>query len=437
MTLFTDNVNALVEMSPRRRLRGDTGRLDANGILNPNPTVDLDPLYTWVRLRGERSAIAVYNVNVTNQRANVPVILEEMDSGQLQILQIEPEPAAFTFGQFAPALNTPDQPPEQQKGSVAHRRIQDLRLRLDAAGGLVLYVNKGVYRLASGALENFDGDDIDLTASLPGVVDTKRIVLIGLDSSNLLTQSAATAVDQSTTLTTEPYFTLEEFVTAANAASTSVTWLWALPLLYGQTEFGNTDTFVDLRPIVRGVGTLPIAQGGTGATTQTAAFDALSPTTTKGDVIASNGSDNVRLPVGATNGMVLSVDSSTATGMAWTATGATFSATLTTTNATPTDILAYPMALSSAVTIQARIVGAKSDYTASLSARITVGFRRAAAGAPAMIGAGDVYQETDSLGGVLVAVAPDVVNNTGDVVITGEAAATWFWKIEYTVMTQV
>lgn len=42
-------------------------------------------------------------------------------------------------------------------------------------------------------------------------------------------------------------------------------------------------------------GTLPIISGGTGQTTQTAAFDALAPTTTQGDIIYHNGTDNVRL----------------------------------------------------------------------------------------------------------------------------------------------
>ncbi len=62
-----------------------------------------------------------------------------------------------------------------------------------------------------------------------------------------------------------------------------------------------------------------IAKGGTGQTTQTAAFDALSPTTTKGDIIVSDGSDNVRLAVGATSRHVLQVDSAEATGVKWAA----------------------------------------------------------------------------------------------------------------------
>lgn len=45
-------------------------------------------------------------------------------------------------------------------------------------------------------------------------------------------------------------------------------------------------------------GATPIANGGTGQTTATAAFDALAPTTTQGDVIYHNGTDNVRLGAG-------------------------------------------------------------------------------------------------------------------------------------------
>jgi len=67
-------------------------------------------------------------------------------------------------------------------------------------------------------------------------------------------------------------------------------------------------------------GTVAIANGGTGQTTKTEAFDALSPTTTKGDIIVSNGTDNVRLGVG-TNNQVLTADSTTASGLKWAAGG--------------------------------------------------------------------------------------------------------------------
>jgi hypothetical protein len=64
-----------------------------------------------------------------------------------------------------------------------------------------------------------------------------------------------------------------------------------------------------------------IANGGTGQTTAVAAFDALAPTTTKGDLIVHNGTDNIRVAVGATNGHVLTVDSAEASGVKWAAGG--------------------------------------------------------------------------------------------------------------------
>jgi hypothetical protein len=100
----------------------------------------------------------------------------------------------------------------------------------------------------------------------------------------------------------------------------------------GSLTLGGALTGVDLTTQV--TGTLPIANGGTGQTTQTAAFDALAPTTTKGDLIVNDGSDNVRLAVG-TNNYVLTADSAQATGVKWAAvaTGTTVSDD-TSTNAT-------------------------------------------------------------------------------------------------------
>jgi hypothetical protein len=62
--------------------------------------------------------------------------------------------------------------------------------------------------------------------------------------------------------------------------------------------------------------TVPVAKGGTGQTTATAAFNALDPLTTKGDLIVNDGTNSIRLPVGS-NGQVLSADSAQASGLLW------------------------------------------------------------------------------------------------------------------------
>lgn len=63
-------------------------------------------------------------------------------------------------------------------------------------------------------------------------------------------------------------------------------------------------------------GILPIANGGTNAATALGAFNNLSPLTTKGDVLAHTGANNVRVAVG-TDGQVLVADSAASAGVSW------------------------------------------------------------------------------------------------------------------------
>lgn len=67
---------------------------------------------------------------------------------------------------------------------------------------------------------------------------------------------------------------------------------------------------------ITGITDLAIADGGTGASTKTAAYNALSPTTTKGDLEVHNGTDVVRVAVGSNN-QVLIADSSQSAGVKW------------------------------------------------------------------------------------------------------------------------
>lgn len=86
--------------------------------------------------------------------------------------------------------------------------------------------------------------------------------------------------------------------------------------LTNKTISGASNTISNINLASQVTGTLPIANGGTGQTTATAAFDNLAPTTTKGDVIVHNGTDNIRLAVG-TNGQVLTADSAETSGLRW------------------------------------------------------------------------------------------------------------------------
>jgi hypothetical protein len=94
------------------------------------------------------------------------------------------------------------------------------------------------------------------------------------------------------------YYNGTDYVKVASSAGVST-------ITFGST--GLTPSTATSGAVTVG-GTLAIANGGTGQTTQTAAFDALAPTTTQGDIIYYNGTDNVRLAKG-TAGQALVINS--------------------------------------------------------------------------------------------------------------------------------
>lgn len=97
-------------------------------------------------------------------------------------------------------------------------------------------------------------------------------------------------------------------VTAAGAAYQP----FRVPSGGGAPAFGA----LDISQSAAITGALPIANGGSGAATQTAGFNALSPLTTKGDALVHNDTNNIRFAVG-TNGECLQANSATASGWDW------------------------------------------------------------------------------------------------------------------------
>lgn len=132
------------------------------------------------------------------------------------------------------------------------------------------------------------------------------------------TNTITPAVGSITGLGTGVDTALAQNVTGSGSIVLGTSPTLATPAL-GTPSSGTLTSCTGL-PLSTGItGTLPIANGGTGQTAQTAAFDALAPTTIKGDLIVHNGTDNIRVAVGGTNGHVLTIDAAEASGVKWAA----------------------------------------------------------------------------------------------------------------------
>jgi hypothetical protein len=181
-------------------------------------------------------------------------------------------------------------------GSVDNTEFQRLGTAgTNASGELV--TTDGTQLLQN---KTIDGDentvqDLPLTAIKTAIADADKV--IRRDASGVI-QSGNTIPNTSALVTTDATQTLTG-KTISGASNT-------LTVLAGSQLSGAT----------------PIANGGTGQTTQTAGFNALSPLTTKGDIIVHNGTDSIRLPIGS-DGQVIVADSVSAAGLKWAANTAT------------------------------------------------------------------------------------------------------------------
>jgi len=129
------------------------------------------------------------------------------------------------------------------------------------------------------------------------------------------------------------------------------------------------------------------------------------------------------LTVTVTNG-ANTIDLSTSGGAAF---------TVTTNDATPTALISHTVAANSAVTMNATVSAAKSDFSESLWGTVVFGARRVGGGAIAVESATTSFND-DSVGAPII--TADVSGNNLRLMVTGVAALTWNWKAVATFVTQ-
>ena len=202
-----------------------------------------------------------------------------------------------------------------QAGSLITPFILTRATDYDSSGSGTNEIDQGDYVLViSGTLASTAW--VQQTA-LPIVVGTTALSFVQFNAP--ITYSAGTGL----TLASTTFSITNTAVTAGSYGGAATVPTFSVNAQGQLTAASNTSIAIAGSQITSG--TVAIAQGGTGQTTASAAFNALSPITTTGDLIIGNGTNSAtRLAIG-TNGYVLTSNGTTATWQASTGGVTTFS----------------------------------------------------------------------------------------------------------------
>lgn len=131
-----------------------------------------------------------------------------------------------------------------------------------------------------------------------------------IDGSDIVPATTASYVGNVTTIQLRNSSTPGAIPSGASLSAGELVVNTADGKLYFKDSGGTVQVLAQANQII------PIANGGTGQTGKQSAFNALSPASSKGDLIAYTGATNDRLPVG-TNNQVLMATSGASLGVAW------------------------------------------------------------------------------------------------------------------------
>jgi hypothetical protein len=142
------------------------------------------------------------------------------------------------------------------------------------------------------------GNGLTKTGTVLDVVGTTDRITVGADSVDIAsTYAGQTSITTLGTITTGDWN--GSAIPVANGGTGATTASGARTNLgLGSIATQAASSVAITGGSINGITDLAIADGGTGASSATVAFDNLAPTTTQGDLIYHNGTDNVRLPKG-------------------------------------------------------------------------------------------------------------------------------------------